>query len=85
MDASHFYPTCTPGPKSAVIKIYIVCVCVCVCVCRIEWKLNFKELYQDCIQLPGGSNHKESAYNAGDLSLIPEPGRSPGEGHGNPL
>ena len=82
MDTSHFHPTYTPDPKSAVIKIYIVCVCVCVCVCRIEWKLNFEEFYQDCIY---GSNHKESASNAGDLSLIPEPGRSPGEGRGNPL
>ena len=28
---------------------------------------------------------KASAYNAGDLSLIPGSGRSPGEGNGNPL
>ena len=28
---------------------------------------------------------KESAYNAGDLGSIPRLGRSPGEGHGNPL
>ena len=27
----------------------------------------------------------ESACNAGDLGLIPGLGRSPGEGHGNPL
>ena len=33
---------------------------------------------------PGGSNGKESAYNAGDLGLIPESGRSPGEGNDNP-
>ena len=26
-----------------------------------------------------------AAYNAGDLSSIPGLGRSPGEGHGNPL
>ena len=26
-----------------------------------------------------------SAYNAGDLGLIPRLGRSPGEGNGNPL
>ena len=32
---------------------------------------------------PGGSDGKESAYNAGDVDLIPEPGRSPGEGNGN--
>ena len=34
---------------------------------------------------PGGSDGKESAHNAGDLSLIPGLGRSPGEGNGNPL
>ena len=34
---------------------------------------------------PGGSEGKASAYNAGDLGLIPGSGRSPGEGNGNPL
>ena len=34
---------------------------------------------------PGGSDGKESACNAGDLCSIPGSGRSPGEGHGNPL
>ena len=37
---------------------------------------------------PGGSVGKESAFNAGDTvdeSLIPESGRCPGGGHGNPL
>ena len=33
----------------------------------------------------GGSDHKESTCNAGDLSLIPGLGRSPGGGHDNPL
>ena len=31
---------------------------------------------------PGGSDGKASAYNAGDLGLIPGSGRSPGEGNG---
>ena len=35
--------------------------------------------------LPGGSDAKESACNAGDVDLIPESGRSPGEGNGNSL
>ena len=35
--------------------------------------------------LPGGSDGKESACNAGDLSAIPGSGRFPGEGNGNPL
>ena len=34
---------------------------------------------------PDGSAGKESAYNAGDLGLIPGLGRSPGEGNGYPL
>ena len=34
---------------------------------------------------PGGSDSKESTCNAGDLDLVPGPGRSPGEGNGNPL
>ena len=33
----------------------------------------------------GGSDGKESACHAGDLSLIPGLGRSPGEGNGHPL
>jgi len=35
--------------------------------------------------LPGGSDGKESACNAGDLSLIPGLGRSPGKGKGYSL
>ena len=34
---------------------------------------------------PGGSDGKEPACHAGDPGLIPESGRSPGEGNGNPL
>ena len=34
---------------------------------------------------PGGSDHKESACNAGDSGPIPGSGRSPGEGNGYPL
>ena len=34
---------------------------------------------------PGGSDGKESTCNAGDLGSIPELGRYPGEGNGNPL
>ena len=35
--------------------------------------------------MPGGSDGKESAYNAGDLGLIPGSGISSGEGNGNPV
>ena len=34
---------------------------------------------------PGGSESKESAFNAGSLGMIPGSGRSPGERNGNPL
>ena len=38
-----------------------------------------------CLRLPGGSDGKASACNAGDLGSIPGSGRSPGEGNGAPL
>jgi len=34
---------------------------------------------------PGGSEVEASTCNVGDLGSIPESGRSPGEGNGNPL
>ena len=37
------------------------------------------------MDFPGGSEVKASASNAGDLGSIPESGRLPGEGNGNPL
>ena len=37
------------------------------------------------MDFPGGSDGRESACNAGDPVSIPESGRSPGEGNGNPL
>ena len=40
---------------------------------------------KDTVDFPDGSAGKESAYNAGDLGLIPGQGRSPEGGHGNPL
>ena len=33
----------------------------------------------------GGSDNKESTYDAWDPGSIPGSGRSPGEGNGNPL
>ena len=43
------------------------------------------ELFITTKSFPGGSEVKASAWNVGDLDLIPELGRSPGEGNGNPL
>ena len=48
-------------------------------------------IYQDYLEAPtllgfsGGSEGKESAFNAGDLGSIPGFGRSLGGQHGNPL
>ena len=38
-----------------------------------------------CAGLPWWLGGKECACNAGDMGSIPELGRSPGEGNGNPL
>ena len=43
------------------------------------WFIFFYDLF------PGGSDRKESTCQAGNSSLIPGLGRSPGEGNGNPL
>ena len=47
--------------------------------------MTFTSLQYENMGFPGGSDSKESAYNAGDLGSIPGWGRWPGEGNGNPL
>ena len=47
--------------------------------------MNFLKLDKQTMGFSGGSDRKESAYNAGDLGSIHESRRSPGEGNGNPL
>ena len=47
--------------------------------------LTFLYVHFIFLSFPGGSDGKESACSAGDLGSIPGLGRSPGEGHGNPL
>ena len=44
-----------------------------------------RNIFDNTCSFPGGSIGKASAYNAGDLGLIPGLGRFPGEGNGNPL
>ena len=44
-----------------------------------------EDKYHIILGFPGGSAGKESACNGRDLGLIPELGRSPGEGKGCPL
>ena len=41
--------------------------------------------FQESWSHPGGSDGKDSACNAGDLSSVPESERSHGEGNGNPF
>ena len=41
-------------------------------------------IYSYILGFPEGSDGKESAYNAGNPSLIPGSGRSSGGSHGNP-
>ena len=41
--------------------------------------------YKSNLGFPGGSVSKELSCSTGDLGSIPESGRSPGEGNGNPL
>ena len=41
--------------------------------------------YDYSVGFPGGSAGKESAWNVGDLGLIPGLGRSPGEGINYPF
>ena len=55
---------------------------------RHDWatELSWIELNWITIQaFPGGSDGKESTFNAGNPGSIPGSGRSPGEGNGNPL
>ena len=52
---------------------------------KIKYNFFLKRYFQVSLGFPGGSKVKVSAWNAGDPSLIPGSGRSPGEGNGNPL
>ena len=56
--------------KGVAVPIQMASVC---------WSANLES------GVPGGSDGKESACNAGDPGLIPGSRRCPGEGSGNPL
>ena len=51
---------------------------------EIVWPTQPK-IFITSLFLPGGSDSKECAYQAGDSGSIPGSGRSPGEGNGNSL
>ena len=48
-------------------------------------KLCLFSLSANGMGFPGGATGKETACNAGDTGSVPESGRSPGGGCGNPL
>ena len=53
---------------------------------KISFFKKFKYIYVYIYMgFPDGSDGKESTCNVGDLGLIPELGRSPGEENGNQL
>ena len=49
-----------------------------------QWNITAMKWINSTYGIPGGSDSKESACNAGDPGSIPGLGRSPGEGHGYP-
>ena len=46
---------------------------------------RYGRCYRHTLGRPCWFSSKESTYNARDIGWIPGSGRSPGEGHGNPL
>ena len=46
---------------------------------------HISKTLKECQGFPGGSDSKESVFNAGNPSLIPGLRRSPGGENGNPL
>ena len=65
-------------PKS---PVSVVCGYHIRLICEMSLILNQAETVFS-LGFSGGSHSKESSCNAGDLGLIPESGRSPGEGNG---
>ena len=52
---------------------------------KLDVETKYKYYQNEFMGFPGGSEVQVSACNAGDLGSIPQLGRSPGEGNGNPL
>ena len=77
------------------VQIWRMCVCVCVCTegTGLGWyrrESHLKTAKQFSTQyladgLPCWPVVKKLPANSGDMDSIPESGRSPGEGNGNPL
>ena len=69
--ASRQHQICLSFQPYRLIYKYQTCIFICICIYTYG--------------IPGGSDSKESACNARDLSWIPGSGRLPGERNGNPL
>ena len=54
-------------------------------VTKSQTRLTFTHFTNGLIDFSGGSDSKVFDYYMGDLGSIPESGRFPGEGNGNPL
>ena len=75
--STHWSAVAYMGKKSKPERLD-VCMCVCVCVCVCECCIHLKAFLVVLVV-------KNLPVNAGDTSLIPVLGRSPGEGNGNAL
>ena len=56
-----------------------------VCIYTHTYLFTYVCIYRYLYGFSGGLDGKESACKAADTSSFPGSGRSPGEGHGNPL
>ena len=80
-----------PNPQSTVssdLFIALTCQSSWVCFDSFLVSQNFNDVYKSLHGdggFHGGSVVKNLPVNAGDMGLIPESGRSPGEGNGNPF
>ena len=91
--SSHFPPNSSisqgylRGPETSEQDVpFKVLKLSCVLLRARKIEQGFKATFQQArTGFPGGSDSKESTYNAGDPSLIPGSGRFPGEGNGNSL
>ena len=69
-------------PLELIFILYLLCPFLAIHFCMSLTKSKNTKL---TCGLPRWSSGEESACNAGDVVLIPESGRSPGKGNGNPL
>ena len=72
-------------PIQAIRELPVLCSGSLLVICFIYGTLVYMSVPICVDGIFGDSDGKAPACNAGDLGSIPGLGRSPGEGHGNPL